>query len=149
MPIRFGLLRPALHLVACSLAALAGSSPARADVPGTVALLSHYSVIALDDLSTTSDVEGRTFVGDDVVSTSSATFAIAIAPPPAESTRTGAGTRDGLFEVELIPAPAVAPTREDTSDFEVELAAGYRVRFAKDLSNEALTRLLDALESRR
>lgn len=51
--------------------------------------------------------------------------------------------------VELIPTPAVAPTRGDTSDFEVELAAGYRVRFAKDFSNEALTRLLDALESRR
>ncbi|HEY8516182.1 MAG TPA: choice-of-anchor A family protein [Candidatus Binatia bacterium] len=48
--------------------------------------LKHYSVIVLDDLSTSSDVEGRTFVGDDIVSTSSANFAIAI------STTTGDGT---------------------------------------------------------
>lgn len=51
--------------------------------------------------------------------------------------------------VELIPTPELRPTREDTCGFEVELAVGYRVRFSKDFSDEALTRLLDALESRR
>lgn len=38
-------------------------------------VMSRYNVITLDDLSTTSSIEGRTFVGDDLISTPSATFA--------------------------------------------------------------------------
>ncbi len=37
--------------------------------------MGHYNLITLDDLSTTSEVEGRTFVGGDLVSKNSATFA--------------------------------------------------------------------------
>jgi len=49
-------------------------------------LMSTYNLITLDDLSTSSDVEGRTFVGDSLVSSTSANFAIRLSSPPAEDT---------------------------------------------------------------
>ncbi|MEW6270210.1 MAG: hypothetical protein AB1689_13045, partial [Thermodesulfobacteriota bacterium] len=64
MPTVPGRRSPFLRLLpSLALAALVLAPPARADVPGTVALLGQYSVVVLDDLSTSSDVEGRTFVG--------------------------------------------------------------------------------------
>lgn len=42
----------------------------------TASALSRYSLIVLDDLATSSDVENRTFVGGSLVSTNSANFAI-------------------------------------------------------------------------
>lgn len=72
--------------------------------------------------------------------------------PTVESSRRGRSATHAIAPtdfVELIPTAQVSRAREDRRDFEVELAVGYRVRFAKDFSNEALTRLLDALESRR
>lgn len=42
----------------------------------TVDAMSRYSLIVLDDLSTTSDVENRTFVGGSLISTASANFGI-------------------------------------------------------------------------
>lgn len=42
----------------------------------TAAALNRYSLIVLDDLSTSSDVENRTFVGGNLISTTSANFAI-------------------------------------------------------------------------
>lgn len=38
-------------------------------------VMGHYNVITIDDLSTTAHIEGRTFVGGDLISTMSATFA--------------------------------------------------------------------------
>lgn len=38
-------------------------------------VMGHYNVITIDDLSTSADIEGRTFVGGDLISTTSATFA--------------------------------------------------------------------------
>jgi choice-of-anchor A domain-containing protein len=77
-----------VRLLSCILAAAIAllAPPARADVPGAVALMGHYDLIVLGDLSTSSDVEGRTWVGDDIVSSSSANFAIHLATPPGEST---------------------------------------------------------------
>ncbi|MBY0275295.1 choice-of-anchor A family protein, partial [Candidatus Binatia bacterium] len=49
------------------------------------ALLGQYDVIVLDDLSTTSDIEGRTFVGDDFTGAGSANLAIALAVPASDS----------------------------------------------------------------
>lgn len=50
-------------------------------------LMNHYNVITIDDLSTTSDIEGRTFVGGDLISQNSATFATRLRKlDPAEST---------------------------------------------------------------
>ena len=51
--------------------------------------------------------------------------------------------------VELIPTPAMVGTPGASTDLELELAAGYRVRLSGDFSGEALTRLLDILEARR
>ena len=86
---RNGFLRlsPRFVLAAAILIApLLQSAPARADVPGTLSLMGSYDVIVLDDLSTSSDIEGRTFVGDDIISTGSANFAIHLATPATEST---------------------------------------------------------------
>ena len=47
------------------------------------AYMSDYSLIVLDDLSTSSDVENRTFVGGNLISTTSANFAININGVPA------------------------------------------------------------------
>lgn len=49
-------------------------------------LMGYYNLITLDDLSTSSDVEGRTFVGGSLVSSNSANFAIRLQSPPAEET---------------------------------------------------------------
>lgn len=55
-------------------------------------VMAYYNLITLDDLSTTSDVEGRTFVGGNLVSTNSATFATRLGSSPAtESTLTVVG----------------------------------------------------------
>ncbi|MFZ4663603.1 MAG: choice-of-anchor A family protein, partial [Caldilineaceae bacterium] len=45
--------------------------------------MSDYSLIVLDDLSTSSDVENRTFVGGNLISTTSANFAINVNGVPA------------------------------------------------------------------
>jgi choice-of-anchor A domain-containing protein len=47
------------------------------------AYMSDYSLIVLDDLSTSSDVENRTFVGGNLISTTSANFAINVNGVPA------------------------------------------------------------------
>ena len=41
-------------------------------------LMGYYNLITLDDLSTTSDVEGRTFVGGSLTSNNSANFATSL-----------------------------------------------------------------------
>lgn len=69
-----------------ALPVLLSALPAHASVSGMTSLLGQYDVIVLDDLSTSSDVEGRTFVGDDITSTGSANFAIALAVAPGDST---------------------------------------------------------------
>ena len=69
-----------------ALPVLLSALPAHASVSGMTSLLGQYDVIVLDDLSTSSDVEGRTFVGDDVTGTGSANFAIALAVPSSDST---------------------------------------------------------------
>ncbi len=74
------------RLVLGALPALAFPQAARADVPGAIALLGHYGVITLDDLASSSDIEGRIFVGDDYVGTSSATLLSALVTPPSETT---------------------------------------------------------------
>ena len=71
---------------ALALSFLLSALSAHASVSGMTSLLGQYDVIVLDDLSTSSDVEGRTFVGDDVTGTSSANFAIALAVAPGDST---------------------------------------------------------------
>ena len=74
-------------LVLAAFAALViPTAAAHASVSGMTALMGHYDVIVLDDLSTTSDVEGRTFIGDDFTGTNSANFAIQIAVPSNDST---------------------------------------------------------------
>ena len=77
---------PRALATALALPLLVAAVPAAASVSGMTALLGQYDVIVLDDLSTTSDIEGRTFVGDDFTGTGSANLAIAIAVPSSDST---------------------------------------------------------------
>ena len=58
----------------------------------TAATMSRYSLIVLDDLSTNSDVENRTFVGGSLVSTASANFGINVSGiAPSETMMTVVG----------------------------------------------------------
>ena len=52
------------------------SSQATCAISETVASMNWYSVITLGDLSTSSDIEGRAFVGGSLVSTACANFAL-------------------------------------------------------------------------
>ena len=49
--------------------------------------MQHYNLITLGDLSTTSDVEGRTFIGGNFTATNSATFAAHLGGAPAAERR--------------------------------------------------------------
>lgn len=69
-----------LALTATVLPYLISSTPLyAADCATTMSelrkLMGYYNLITLDDLSTSSDVEGRTFIGGNLVSSTSATFA--------------------------------------------------------------------------
>ncbi|MCW5892278.1 MAG: choice-of-anchor A family protein [bacterium] len=66
--------------------ALTLATPARADVAAALAAMAHYDLITLEDLSTSSEVEGRTWVGGSIVSGTSANFAIHLAVPPNDDT---------------------------------------------------------------
>jgi len=60
-------------------------------INGTLAAMAQYDLITLDDLSTHSDVEGRTFVGGNIVSGDSANFAIHMPTPTSDPTLVGVG----------------------------------------------------------
>ena len=76
-----------VRVLVATLAVLAlPAAAARASVSGMTTLMGHYDVIVLDDLGTTSDIEGRAFVGDDFVSSGSANLAIHLAVPSNDST---------------------------------------------------------------